>query len=132
MKCYYDKTKDKKVSTPGVGSYNIRESSSFQSKIKKVPRCAFGREKRQGVQIKLGPAPNAYSPVRNEKYRAPRPFIPMSVRLGSAAPGSLKKGKSLTSIKVSSGQPGPGEYYLPTSFGNSKGYEGGNNNFQKV
>ena len=48
----------KKKTVPGPGSYNIRESIDFSASKKTAPRCAFGREKRQGIQIKIGPAPN--------------------------------------------------------------------------
>ena len=130
IKSYYDVTGAKKKNTPGVGSYNVGESSDFSAKVKQAPRCAFGREKRVGIPVKQGPAPNQYTPDKQAKFRAPRPFVPQSVRLGSAPTGAIRKGRSMTSFKVSREQPGPGEYYLPTAFGNSKGYElVGTNNF---
>ena len=34
---------------PGVGSYNVDQSSRFSSKIQSAPKCSFGTQKRVGV-----------------------------------------------------------------------------------
>ena len=134
IKSHYDVTGAKKRTTPGVGAYNVNESAEFSASIKQAPRCSFGKEKRKGIPIKTGPAPNQYAPSQVEKWRAPRPFIAQSLRLGSAGSLGLKKGRSMTSLKSGRAEaPGPGAYYLPTTFANSKGYDiAGSAAFQKV
>jgi len=135
IKSQYDVTGSNKKNTPGVGSYNPGQSKDASAKVKHAPKFSFGREARKGIPTQSGPAPNQYSPDKREKYRAPRPFIPQSMRLGSAPHGQIRKGRSMTALKLSMNEqrPGPGAYYLPATFANSKGYElGGSNQFQRV
>ena len=135
IKSSYQITSSKKKTTPGVGSYNVRESNGFSAKSPNAPRCSFGRAIRKGIPIKDGPSPSQYSPTRMEKIRAPRPFIPSSSRLGSA-PLGMRRGRSVTNLKdlrANRQVPGPGEYYLPATIGNVSSYERtGNGVFQKV
>jgi len=136
IKSHYDVTGSKKKNTPGVGSYNLGQSKDASGKAKHAPKFSFGRAARKGIPTKTGPAPNQYSPDKSDKYRAPRPFIPQSMRLGSAPHGQIRKGRSMTSLinaQTNDQRPGPGAYYLPITFANSKRYElGGGNQFQIV
>jgi len=71
---------------PGVGYYNLAESSENSSTIKRNPKFSFGSQKRQGVQTKDGPGPfDYYNPnMKINLKRAPVATVPQSARMGSA------------------------------------------------
>lgn len=73
-----------RLSNPGVGSYNLAQSSDCQSTVKQMPRFRFGTEARVTVKEQEGPGPLAYAPSKVSLKRAPRAVIPKAKRLSSA------------------------------------------------
>jgi len=70
-------------STPGVGQYNLAESSDSSSAYRRNPHFSFGNQRRQTVDIRSGPSPLDYNP-RAILKRAHVDIMSQAERFGSA------------------------------------------------
>ena len=102
---------------PGVGQYNLVESSEKSSTIKRNPKFSFGSQKRKTVITKDGPGPFDYQPDLNYNLkRAPVAIVPNQIRLISATSSRNSSQQQSTKNRTRATSPGPGDYYLPAAF----------------